>query len=98
MQLEFSWDPRKARANIRKHGVSFNLAVLVFQDRMSLTVFDPDASTLQEDRWVTLGQVRDRRHLVVVHTYHETEGGIVRIRVISARPATRREILQYEQY
>lgn len=98
MQLEFSWDPRKAQANIRKHGVSFSLAVLVFKDPLTLTVFDPDASTLQEDRWVTVGQVHNRRHLVVVHTSHETEGGIVRIRIISARPATRQEIQQYEQY
>ena len=97
MQYNFEWDPTKARANSRKHGVTFELATEVFDDPMALTIFDGEGSSHDEDRWVTLGQVRGRHYLVVVHTYPNQHQNTVTIRVISARPATKHEIRQYEQ-
>lgn len=89
--MEFEWDDRKARRNIRKHGVSFEEAASVFADRSSLTIPDPDHS-LTEVRYLTLGQSDRGRILVVSHT-DRTE----RIRLIAARTATRREQLEYEK-
>lgn len=97
MQYNFEWDANKARTNLKKHGVSFEEATLVFNDPMSLTLFDDEASSELEERWVTLGQVRGQFYLVVVHTYHDENTDSVKIRVISARPATKHEIRQYEQ-
>ncbi len=91
MGLRFEWDPIKAAANRRKHGVSFEEAVTVFGDPFALTVHDPDDSET-EDRLVTLGRSIADRLLVVVHT---DRGDVIRI--ISARKATRRERRQYEE-
>lgn len=91
MSGTFRWDPAKARLNLQKHGVSFNEAVSVFMDPLSVTVSDPDHS-YDEERFVLLGLSRSNRILVVVHT--ETEDAI---RIISAREADRLERRQYEQ-
>lgn len=96
MKYRFNWDPHKARSNLGKHGVSFEWAAGVFADPMALTIFDGDASGLQEERWVTLGQVNGHHYLVVVHTFKEESRGVVNIRLISARKATKHEIQQYE--
>ncbi len=96
MQYNFEWDPAKARRNADKHGVSFELASEVFKDPMAITVYDEDNSSQDEDRWVTLGQVNGRHYLVVVHTYRAQTENAVTIRLISARPATKHEIKQYE--
>ena len=85
------WDPKKARSNARKHGVTFEEAASVFRDVLSATIGDPLHST-EEDRYVTIGRSERGRTLVVVHSdFGET------IRVISARRATRRERREYEQ-
>ena len=89
--LEFEWDPSKAATNLADHEVSFDEAVTDFEDPLSLTIEDPDHSE-HEERLILLGRSRNNRLLVVVHT--EREG---RIRLISARPATRRERRDYEQ-
>ena len=89
MQVE--WDPKKARANLRKHGVSFDEAATVFLDDLSLTGDDPDHS-VSEERSVTFGISSVGRLLVVAHT----ERG-ERTRIISARPATRSERKLYEE-
>ena len=91
MALQFEWDRRKASANLQIHKVSFEEAATAFADPLSLTVGDPDHSD-QEDRFILLGMSFRNRLLVVVHT----ERGNV-IRIISARKATGRERLQYEQ-
>lgn len=97
MQYNFEWDPAKARGNLRKHGVSFELASEVFRDPMALTIYDEDDSSREEDRWVTLGQVNGQHYLVVVHTYRQQQADdAVVIRLISARHATRHEITQYQ--
>lgn len=96
MQYNFEWDPNKAHTNAHKHGVTFEEATEVFNDSMALTVFD-DESSDDEDRWATLGQVKGRHCLVVVHTYRSHDEETVTIRFISARPATKNEIRQYEE-
>ena len=91
MALLFEWDPRKASTNIKKHGVSFDEASTAFGDLLSITIGDPLHSD-QEERLVLIGQSIAGRLLVVVHT----ERGD-RIRIISARPATKREGITYEK-
>jgi uncharacterized DUF497 family protein len=92
MALSFEWDRRKARSNRRKHRVSFREAAAVFADPFSITIADPVHSSDEEERQVLIGATRTLRLLVVVHT----ERGD-RIRIISARQATRAEQEQYEQ-
>ncbi len=89
--LKFEWDDAKARANLAKHGVSFEEAASVFGDPLALTFSDPDHS-LGEKRWLTFGVSHPGRLLVVAHT----ERGRA-IRIISARKATRHERGIYEQ-
>ena len=89
--MHFEWDPEKARANLAKHGVSFEEAMRAFLDPLSVTILDPD-HTEGEDRFVLIGQSPTGRLLVVVHT---DRGDAVRL--ISARRATRRERRTYEQ-
>ena len=89
--MQCEWDPRKAASNLRKHGVSFNAAATVFQDAFSLTGDDPDHS-LSEERFVTFGVSSIDRLLVVSHVVRGE-----RIRIISARQATRAERKLYEE-
>lgn len=91
MNSEFEWDPEKAWSNLLKHGVSFEEAQSVFFDGDSITVPDPDHS-IAETRFIINGYSIRQRQLVVVHT--DRDG---RIRIISARPANRRERKNYEQ-
>ena len=91
MALIFEHDPRKARQNLRKHGVSFEEAATVFSDTLSLTIEDLFHST-DEERSVIIGQSNRGRLLVVVHAVRED-----RIRIISARVATRHERRTYEE-
>ena len=91
MESQFQWDPQKAIANIRKHGVSFDDAAGVFVDPLSLTIPDPAHST-REDRFVTMGCNVKGRLLVVVHTDRGDH-----IRIISARRASVRERIAYEE-
>lgn len=96
MQYNFEWDPIKAKANISKHGVTFEHATAVFNDPIALTILDADNSNENEERWVTLGQVNGQHYLVVVHTYRDEQEDSITIRLISARHATKHEIKQYE--
>jgi uncharacterized DUF497 family protein len=89
--MEFEWDPAKAESNLRKHRVSFSEASTVFGDPLAATFPDPDHSA-GESHYVTIG-VTDRGCLIVVA--HVERGR--RIRVVSARPVTRREREFYEQ-
>ncbi|MEW5801820.1 MAG: BrnT family toxin [bacterium] len=91
MGLMFEWDPKKALRNIKIHGVSFDEASTVFRDPLSMTIDDPLHSG-DEERFVLIGQSGRGRLLVVVHT----ERGD-RIRIISARLATNKEKLKYEE-
>jgi uncharacterized DUF497 family protein len=89
--LRFVWDRDKAAANLRKHGVAFDEAAAAFGDPLSITIADPEHSA-GEERWLLLGQSAAGRLLVVAHTEHGDE-----IRIITARPATRRERQNYEE-
>lgn len=91
MPLSFEWDESKAKANLAKHGVSFEEASTVFGDPLSLTISDPTHSQV-EDRFIVLGQSHQRKFLVVVHTERSDN-----IRIISARCASRRERKSYEE-
>jgi uncharacterized DUF497 family protein len=91
MGLAFEWDKNKARENVRKHGVSFEEASTVFADPLARTIYDPLHSD-EEDRFVQLGESQRRRLLVVVFTDRGD-----RIRIISARVATRHERKDYEE-
>jgi uncharacterized DUF497 family protein len=91
MGLLFEWDERKAKQNLGKHGVSFEEASTVFGDTLSVTIDDP-LHSMREQRCVTLGHSTKQRLLVVVHT---SRSG--RIRLISARVATRHERNTYEE-
>lgn len=87
----FEWHDRKAEANVRKHGISFEEAASAFADPFSLTIPDPDHSRA-EDRFVLLGQTTSGKIVVVVHTLRgET------IRIISARRATPLERRSHEE-
>ena len=91
MPLQFEWDDQKSRTNLAKHGVSFEEATTVFGDPLSVTIPDP-AHSQDEDRFIILGRSHQGRLLVVVHT-ERTD----RIRLISARRASRNERQQYEE-
>ena len=91
MSITFEWDPEKASENIQKHGVSFKEAATCFEDLLSKTIHDPDHSE-DEERYVLLGMSAQARLLVVVHTERGDN-----IRLISARPAKRRETAEYLQ-
>ena len=89
--MRFEWDPPKAEANLRAHGVSFAEAVTVFEDDFALTREDADA--VEEPRFVTLGLSNLGNLLVVVYMYREPDV----IRVISAWKANERQRVLYEK-
>lgn len=89
MQIE--WDPKKADSNLEKHGVPFDEAATAFGDPLSMTIADPDHSD-DEERFVLLGQSFAGHLIAVIHTYRDE-----RIRIISARIATRNERRSYEE-
>ena len=89
--MDFEWDEVKARANQAKHGVSFLEAIEVFADQYSSCVHDPDHS-YDEDRYLLFGVSSKGSYLVVSFTERPDS-----IRIISARPMTRRERKAYEQ-
>lgn len=88
--MKFTWDRRKNRANLEKHGVSFDEATTVFADPLAASISDPDHSE-GEERFVTMGVSARNRLVVVCHT---EEGDTVRI--ISAREANSHERKKYE--
>ena len=96
MQYNFEWDLAKARQNYRKHKVSFERAVEVFLNPFMLSIFDDEHSRV-EDRWITIGKDKNDVPLVVIHTFRETDVKNCRIRIISARRATKKEIKQYSE-
>jgi len=86
--VRFEWDPKKARSNVAKHGVSFDEAATAFEDRLG--AYYPD--TLVEARFILIGYSQRHRLLYVVHAEVSTET----IRIISARKATKHEKAHYE--
>jgi uncharacterized protein len=85
----FEWDPVKARANVRKHGVDFADAVAAFEDERAITIRD-ELSAVDEQRFLTLGRDLRGRLLVVAYTWRGPAS-----RIVLARRATPRERRQY---
>jgi uncharacterized protein len=89
--MAIEWDPAKAAANLRLHGVPFSEAATVLADDQALTREDPGSRG--EQRFVTLGLSATGQLLIVVHTHRRTEV----YRIISAWKANRRQRQTYEQ-
>ena len=91
IRVLFEWDPRKAHANLRAHGISFAEAVTVLEAAFALTREDPDAAG--EQRFVTLGLSDQANLLVVVYAYREPDI----VRMLSAWRANKRQGELYEK-
>jgi len=91
MKPIFEWDEQKAKANLRNHRVSFEEAVTVFDDPLSITIPDPDHSK-SERRFLDIGRSENERIIVVSYTHRRKA-----TRIISARIATRAERRKYEE-
>jgi uncharacterized DUF497 family protein len=89
MHIDIEWDPDKAVANFKKHGVRFEEAATSLLDPLALAQEDVDSEG--EARWVLIGMSASARLLTVVYTLRDEH----RIRVISARKATRKEVGYY---
>ena len=88
--MKFQFDPAKSKSNLKKHKVSFADAESVFYDPLAIHIADPFSET--EERWIAIGMGSTSKVLVVVYTLRNDE-----IRLISVRPATRREAQDYEE-
>jgi uncharacterized DUF497 family protein len=95
-QFQFVWDDGKALANLRNHGVAFEVARTVFNDPRLLTVADLEHSDI-EDRWFSVGCAGNGAMLSVVYLWSEVDPATTKIRLISARKATRTEVLHYQE-
>ena len=89
--MRFEWDPTKAAANLKKHGVTFQEAATVFGDPLAITFQDPDHS-MDEERQITFGQSLQERFIIVSHTKRND-----RLRIINARLMDRKERVIYEE-
>ena len=92
--IKFSWDPAKAKSNLKKHGVSFEEAQSVFYDELAIQFYDEDSSSEEEERFLLLGMSNESRVLVVVHCERGKAGE--ELRIISARKATNSERNYYQ--
>ena len=88
--IDFEWDVTKAEKNLRKHRVAFSEASSVLEDKLSITIHDPDHSA-DEDRYITIGASIAGRLLMVAHTERGDQ-----TRIISARELNRKEREAYE--
>jgi len=91
MSLRFEWHRKKAAANLKKHGISFEEALTVFSDPLA-RIFDDEDHSVEEQREIIIGHSVDRRLLLVGFT-----GRGESIRILNARKATRREQQDYEE-
>ena len=89
MELKFTWDERKNAINIRKHGVSFSMAAMVFSDPKYFSWYDSKHSFFMEDRWKIIG-LSGCDILIVIYTEQCDY-----IRIISARKAGKKEEEEY---
>ena len=95
-QFQFEWDEAKANANVRKHGVAFELARTIFNDQRLLTVADLEHSETEE-RWFSIGCASSGAMLSVVYVWSDADPATTKIRLISARKATQTEIRYYQE-
>ncbi|WP_019221594.1 MULTISPECIES: BrnT family toxin [Bartonella] len=95
MKIRFEWDEVKAKSNLKKHRVSFEIAARVFADPFAMV--KQDRIENGEYRWQTLGLVDGFLLLLVAHTVRDDKDGIEVIRIISARRANLKERKRYEE-
>lgn len=96
MRYDFEWNPDKARINSRKHKISFERAATIFRDPNLLSVPDNEHSQTEERR-LTMGLDKNGVLLVISHTFINVSDSVSKIRIISARAATKTEAKQYEK-
>ena len=98
--MRYEWDERKNRENLRKHGISFEIAALVFEDENRLILLDRVDET-GEQRWHALGAVSIESEIamivLVAHVYREDRNGEEIIRIISARRANKHDVRRYQE-
>lgn len=92
MNFQFEWDHNKAGANFRKHGVGFDEAITVFADPLAFIILD-ESHSAAETREIIIGHSSDHRLLFVGFTQRAVD----RIRIFSAREATKKERRDYEE-
>jgi uncharacterized protein len=85
LNMRFDWDPHKEEVNVRKHGISFREALTVWADEDAFIMPDPEHSVGELREWI-LGASNQEKLMVVVFIYRDD-----RVRIISARPVTKRE-------
>lgn len=94
--IQFEWDPAKAKSNLRKHGVAFEDAMIIFND--PYVISEQDRIVDGQLRWQSIGLLRGSLMLMVAHTSEAGDGvEPERVRIISARQANRQERTKYEQ-
>ena len=93
-RIRFEWDDNKNEINKKKHKISFDEAITVFDDAEALVIDDPEHSQ-EEDRFIILGLSNKSNLLVVCHCYRKSD---TVIRIISARKSTRNETKQYYEF
>lgn len=94
--FQFEWDEAKADGNVRKHGITFELASTVFFDPNLLTVADV-AHSETEERWCSVGIASNGVVLAVVYLWSDADPAAIKVRLISARKATQAECGQYQE-
>ena len=88
----FEWDDTKEQINIKKHGMKFKTALLVFEDENRIEMYDKEHSD-DEDRFITIGMINDTAVVTVAAVVYTERGEAIRI--ISARTATKKEQEMY---
>lgn len=96
MRYDFEWDIRKAKGNFHKHKISFERGATIFQDPNLISIPDDEHSEFEE-RWLTMGLDSNGILIVVSHTFADVSESLYKIRIISARKATKTEMNQYEK-
>ena len=96
MKYFFDWNHSKDKINRLKQGVSFEQASDIFYDSQSQTIYDDEHSEIEE-RWITMGLDKNNQLLVIIHTYQQIDKDSCKIRIISARKATKNEMKKYHE-
>jgi uncharacterized protein len=92
--INFTWDPNKAHKNLMKHRITFEMAIEAFDDPLAAT-FRDTLHSIDEERFILIGRTEDSKTLLVVYTSNRYNDP--RARLISARLATKKERLRYEE-
>ncbi len=95
-RFQFEWDEAKAEANLRKHGVSFELASSIFADPQILTLADTTHSE-SEERWFSIGLASNGVPMSIAYLWTDNGVGLIKIRLITARRSTTTEIRYYTE-